>query len=74
MGGELGRIDEDRYHHLLGPSFGEPDQRDMAVVERAHGRDECDRRVAGAQAIEGAVQGRDRAGDQGGLGHLHSRR
>jgi hypothetical protein len=37
----------------------------MTVVECTHGRHQGDGGVSGAEVIDGAAQGRDRANDQG---------
>ena len=38
---KLARIDKDRHHHVHSLRLGCSDQRQMAIVQRAHGRHQC---------------------------------
>jgi hypothetical protein len=71
---ELGGIDEDRDDDPVGLAPSQPHQRQMAVMQRAHGRHQRDRLAGGAIAAEPATQRRHIASDGNAFSHgLHVR-
>ncbi len=54
---ELRGIDEDRHHDALGAPARQPHQRNMAVMQGAHGWNQGDGGAAAAQVADGAAQG-----------------
>ena len=71
MWAELGRVDEDRDHGPVAAGQGLAHQRQMAVVQGAHGRHEADREPGGAPGADLRPQLGHAAGD-GGLAHSGS--
>ena len=58
---ELRRVDEDRHDDPVGATAGAPHQRQMAVVQRAHGRDQRDLLTGVTPARNAAAQRDDRS-------------
>lgn len=54
---ELQRVDEDGHDHRVAALASHPDQFDVAVVERTHGRHERHRRAAGAPLASPGASG-----------------
>ena len=69
---ELSGVDEDRDDNPGRAPLGQSDQRQVAVMERSHGRHQGDRGPSRAKAFEGAPQRRHRADDHRASRHRHS--
>jgi hypothetical protein len=61
---ELGRIDEDRDDDALRMALAFADQRDMALVQRTHGRHQRDLVAIGMPAGDGFAHRGDRLEDR----------
>ena len=67
--GELGRIDEDRDHGPAGLAAGEPEERNMAVMQGAHRGYEGDAALARSKARNRGSQRLHRTNDPQPAGH-----
>ena len=72
--GELGRVDEDAGDHPVGPVNGLAHQRQMALVQRAHGRNKADRETFPTPAGDRFTQGRHGPGNRNAFGIGHDER
>jgi hypothetical protein len=61
---ELLRVDEDRADHPLGLRLGQPDQRQVAFVQRPHGRHQGDPLAPLAPGLHAGPERRDGADDR----------